>query len=67
MPHRAVWRPLRSTPGSNEGLNVAGLRTTIHRKSGIGPDRRRGADRLSQPSKQFNKLHQKYRLYAHGH
>ena len=34
LPHRAVWRPLRSTPGSNEGLYVAGLRSTIHRDEG---------------------------------
>ncbi len=31
LPHRVVWRPLRSAPGSNEGLYVAGLRSTIHR------------------------------------
>jgi len=34
LPHRAVWRPLRSIPGSNEGLYVAGLRSTIHRDQG---------------------------------
>jgi len=56
LPHRAVWRRLRSTPGSNDGRYVAGLRTTIPRDQGIGPARRRSGYRLSQPPGQFKKM-----------